>query len=188
MLTEKYKDFIERTAKKIQRSLPSFEAPNKYDFSEVHNWLKGSGAQISCGATNRTMGNVIYLNFIKSEKDFAKAITNDFEKSKILFHEMWHFISNKLYAIENGDELSEKNSVDLCGEFADKSISPIEISANYFSRAMLFPEKEFVQTVMQNVDVNGNCDIFKVAECFSSSYTDVIARGNDLNLWNTKVG
>lgn len=175
-------------AREIQKSLPSFVAPNKYDYNEIRKRLNGSGAVISPGETNCTIGKTIYLNFIKSENDLAKALNDDFEKSKILFHEMWHFISNKILEIQPNSEEFENNSICSSGNFADKSISPSEISANYFSRAMLFPEKTFVEIVMQNVDVNGNCNIFRVAESFSSSYTDIIARGNDLNLWNTKVG
>ena len=187
-MTEKYKDFIERTAKKIQASLPSFGAPNKYNYSEILKWLEHSGAKIVQGDVNRTIGNTIQLQFLDSNDSIFNDKKCDFESSKIFFHEMWHFISNKINN-EQGHRESSNDSFTVSSDgFHDKSISLIEISANYFSRAMLFPEKNFLEEVMKNVDVNGNCDIYNVAEQFSASYTDVIARGNDLNLWNTKVG
>lgn len=184
MLTEKYKDFIENTALKFQNIFKSTKAPNKYDYSEVQEWLESIGAKFQKSEEDYTIDNVIYLSFFDGKK---LNINDNMENTKKLFHEVWHFITNKINEtqIQNSESPATQPKLDY---YNDKSIQVVEISANYFSRAMLLPEKNFVHSVMKNLNVNGSCDIFEVAKEFCVSYVDVIARGNDLNIWNTKVG
>ncbi len=192
MLTEKYKDFIEKIAQKIQLDFNNLKSPNNYDFKEVIDWLKENGAEIAKGRDNYTQGHTIYLNFIDEGSDdlcISKKIEKSYERKKIFFHEFWHFMVNKIDAMQN--ETLESTNSDLAFSeegFSAMSISPLEMSANLFSRAMLFPEDGFIKSIIKNVGVNGHCDIYTVANEFSANYADVIARGNDLSLWSTKVG
>jgi len=184
MLTEKYKDFIENTALKFQSNFKETKEPNKYNYLEVQKWLESMGAEFRKGDGDYTRGNVIYLSFFDNER---LNINDNMENTKKLFHEVWHFISNRINGMQNqNDEATPIQSKP--DYYNDKPIQVVEISANYFSRAMLLPEKNFVQSVMKNLNVNGSCDIFEVAKEFCVSYVDVIARGNDLNIWNTKGG
>lgn len=180
MLTEKTKNFIEKIAANMQKQL-KMEFPNKYDLEDVVEFVESMGCEVCFGSSTNSYSvkdkkSTIYLTFDKkcSEQENINDVL------KVLFHEIWHFISDRIF----GDTYEDAYS----SNYSDLSINPQEASANYFSRAMLFPENAFVNDVIDKVDSRGMCNIFSVAELFSMSYMNVIARGNDLSLWNKKGG
>lgn len=71
------------------------------------------------------------------------------ENTKRLFHKVWHFTLNRINRMKNpnGEVTTPRSQIDY---YNDKPIQVVEISANYFSRAMLLAEKYFVQSVMKN--------------------------------------
>ncbi len=197
MITEKYKDFVEKVAFQTIQFLGLYKLDGE-DYKQgfhmeqtkkIFERLNALGVKIkkSENDLNYTCGDTIYLSFDNSENCLQL-----YENRKRLFHEIWHFISYKLLlkiSEESDDGVHDSDEVSKTplNGYADKSISPNEILANYFARAMIFPEKEFVEIFMEHLDIDGTCDIYKVANIFSADYTDVIARAKDLNLWSTKV-
>lgn len=184
MLTEKNKAFIESVALKIQE-LANIQFPNKYNYTNIVEFLKNLGAEFYHDDHNWTEGNRIHLTFIDTEGNFPKNSENmieiNDENAKIFFHETWHFISHKLLC-----ELKHTTE-NKAHPFSCANIEPDESAAIYFSRAMILPEGSFRRTVTENVNIEGFCNIYKVAEQFDSQYTEIVKRGNDLNLWN-KMG
>lgn len=180
MLTEKTKNFIEKVAIDMQGEL-EMDVPNKYSVKDIVEFVKSMGCYVLFGAKKHSYAvesnkSTIHLAF--AEECLERGNTNDV--LKVLFHEIWHFISDRI-----SDDISDET---YNSDYSEVSVNPREASANYFTRAMLLPEEEFVKNVINNVDSNGMCNIFAVARMFNVSYVDVIARGNDLSLWNKKGG
>lgn len=185
MLTEKYKDFIEATALEIQGCFETTKVPNKYDYSEVIRKMQSLGAKFEQAEDNYTEENTIYLSFY--DPCNFEMFETSIENRKKFFHEIWHFISNKIDALQ--DYPVQEKECRVCPDhYTVASNNVLEIAANYFTRAMLLPESHFLKSIMKNLNISGACNIFQVAKEFDVSYIDVIARGNDLNIWNTKVG
>lgn len=184
MLSQKFKDFIEETASTIRDQLKRTEEPNKYNYDEILDWLRDNGAEIQFGEENRTDGTIITLNFYSEDENHPDGhvdINGSYEKKKIFFHEMWHFIFNKL-SPELWPDLNDPTA--LSGAFTLDSVSSYEMAANFFAMSMIYPEKYFVKSIMDNISSNGSCDIYSVAEEFETRYPSVIARGKDLKLWS----
>ncbi len=57
-----------------------------------------------------------------------------------------------------------------------------ETSASVFARAFLMPEYLFYNDVIEN-SINRICDIQHIADMYSTTCSDVITRGRELNLW-----
>lgn len=183
LLSEKTKSFIEKLASDFQSEI-SVNSPNLYDVESIVDFVNSMGCQIEFNQDyNRFfINNNIPTIYLKNDlRDENLTISEYVSNLRVFFHEVWHFISKSINI--NCDDLVLDGD-----DFALDSLSPNEASANYFSRAMIFPEVYFIQCVIRNTLSNGMCNIFEVAKFFNSTYTDVIARGNDLNLWNTKGG
>ena len=60
--------------------------------------------------------------------------------------------------------------------------------SNYVFQPFVIADPNSYEVLIDNIDDNGMCNIFAVAISFSVNYMDVIARGNDLSLWNKKGG
>lgn len=173
MLTEKHKNVVEQIANEFQKKFMSKKSVDIiYDFESFTSFLEIMGCKIYYSAKcNKAQGKEIYFSFKQEQINIA-------ENRKIFFHEVWHFIACELRLFDNATRCFDKNY----------SIEISEMTAGYFSRAMNMPEKYFISNVIKNTDLKGSCNIFKVAEEFDVEFTDVIGRGNDLNLWNRKVG
>lgn len=172
MLTEKTKNFIEKIAKNMQEKIGTSD-PKKYEIGKIVDFVQDMKCEVEFNqeldSFNTKDGKkTICLSFTKND--------NNNENLKILFHEIWHFISSSL------------SDVEVSSQYSEVSINPNEAEANYFSRAMLLPEESFVNEVINNITDSGMCNIFNVATLFNVSYLDVIARGNDLSIWNKKGG
>lgn len=180
LLSEKTKSFIERVANNLQHEI-MVDSPNLYDINSIIDFVNSMGCSIEFekGCNRFTINDEckIYLEYDLSEIIADSDIL--IKVLRVIFHEIWHFISSRIFS-------SDSNLIE--GNYNEDSLSVNEASANYFSRAMLLPENIFVQSVINNIDSNGMCNIFEVASYFNVDYTDVIARGNDLNLWNNKGG
>ncbi len=173
MLTEKYKSVVERIAVELQKEFIIKESKEiKYDFNRLITFLKDMGCVFRFNSNcNEVESDNMHLAFEESE-------INSSENRKIFFHETWHFMAFKLGLFENSKAgFEESYSTELS-----------EMTAGYFSRAMNMPENRFINCAILNTDLKGNCNIFEVAKFFKVDFTDVIGRGNDLNLWNRKVG
>lgn len=183
MLTEKTKNFIERVASRMQGDV-SIEEPNSYNIDEIKGLLKDMGCVIEYDADDNYYCNkVINLKFSDFTDDpiEKEGAMSKNEKMKILFHEIWHFISEEIHP---QDDDSESKPI----EYAPISVNYKEATANYFMRAMIFPMETFVKSIIENISKDGMCNVFNVAKKFNTDYVDVIARGNDLDLWNAKGG
>lgn len=183
LLSEKTKSFIEKLALDFQDEI-SVDSPNSYDVVSLVDFVNSMGCQIEF---NKDYDRFHYINniptiYLKNDmRDKNLTRVEYISILRVFFHEVWHFISERI-------NINCNESVHEGDDFALESMSPNEASANYFSRAMIFPEVHFIQCVIRYTLSNGMCNIFEVAKHFNSTYTDVIARGNDLNLWNTKDG
>lgn len=177
VLTEKNKKFIESVASDLQSRLNVSE-PNEYATNVLYDFITGVGLKIeitnneACYLENDT----IYLDnkrfSLKDEKFNCAKID-----LKILFHEIWHGIIKKVMP----------TSTELQIQQYDESVMTAdELAAQYFARAMLMPAKPFIDKVVKSIGIDGMCNIFLIADIFHVEYPDVIARGSDLNLWNTK--
>ena len=182
MLTERDRAFIESMAKGIQKEV-GCEPPNKYDFNKVIKYFAGAGAIFKHGDFAHTRENIIYLPFYFEGKE----IDDPQSHADVLFHEIWHFIEYIIREFQN-KKVGENglNSGSNNHMYTEKNTTEREESAsNFFSRAMLLPEEAFREKVTEYSDINGRCDIFAVAKQFSTSFSKVISRGNDLQLWST---
>lgn len=193
MLKESHKTVVEQIALEFQKVFRDDEInelkPVKYNIEKLMSYVRSMGCDFKFGQPeNKTDEKIIYFTF--TDGDLVNNVSGCL---KIFFHEVWHYIvfylnllpqdeNKELVIIETENEETVRYSRD---EF---STSLDEMSAAYFSRAMLMPEKNFFRCVFEYTDIKGTCNIFKVAEIFNVEFTDVIGRGNDLNLWNKKVG
>ena len=177
LLTEKNKKFIESVASDLQTRLEVSE-PNEYATGTLYEFMMGVGLHIefteneTCYLENET----IYLD----RKRFSLVdgvFTCKKIDLKILFHELWHGI------IKMVTPTSEEPQTQ---QYDESVMTADELAAQYFSRAMLMPAKPFVDKVVKSIGIDGMCNVFDVADIFQVEYPDVIARGSDLNLWNTK--
>ena len=170
MLTDKYKNFIKQLAENFQ-SVVSIDKNYRYNINDLVEFVEGMGCTFKWNQTNNFSNKEkIHLSFDKNN-----VYNNNKENLKILFHEIWHFISIKI-----GISINQENS------YNPASISIDELAANFFSRIMIMPEKQFISLVINHTRQDGMCNIYSVAKDFGVDYLDVIARGNDLNLWNTR--
>ena len=168
LLNEKSKNFIEKVADNMQEQL-EIENTKSYSIDDIIEFVKSMGCEVRFDSSINSYSveegkSVIQLAFHDNYSE------NKNDVLKVLFHEIWHFISDKI-----SDDNVEKYY---------KLIQ--DASANYFSRAMILPANEFIMVVIDNTTSNGMCNIFSMAKFFNVSYMDIIARGNDLNLWNRK--
>ena len=177
MLTAKYKKRIEQIALDLHQSFWSLK-DNDYDLAEILNFIESLHGKVLFDQNeNKVTEKEISLSF-SNEQFFKENEGNRLNLREIFFHEVWHFLENTMDLDVDGD-----------GGFTDIFSSSVsEMSAGYFSRAMLMPEKDFIESVIENTDIKGMCNVFGVAKKFKVDYTNVIGRGNDLNLWNMKVG
>lgn len=181
MLTEKDRAFIESMAKGIQKEV-GCEPPNKYDFNRVMNYFTDAGAVFKHGDFAHTRENIIYLPFYFEGKE----IEDPQSHADVLFHEIWHFIVYIIREFQNNAESQNGLKAESNNHmYTEKTIEKEESSSNFFSRAMLLPEEAFREKVTEYSDIEGRCDIFSVAKQFSTSFSKVISRGNDLQLWST---
>lgn len=194
MLSEKYKQIIEDMALELQNIL-NVTDPNNYNIIEIENFLNDANCKItysdksdSKGSKNKSYFNnekkSIYIDCNKNKiipKNNETIYTQNY--LKVLFHEIWHFMSSELGL--NPDKNSPE-TIELYPKEFPATFS--EISANYFSRAMIMPKDIFIKKVAENTALSGVCNVFELAKFFKVEFSDVIARGKDLNLWNMKVG
>lgn len=193
MLTEKRKKFIESIALRVQDYV-GYQEPNIYNYNHVIDFLKEMGANFKHGTENYTKGSNIYLTFFSenNSSDVKKGFKNDdngniifnTDESIILFHELWHFLYNRLFAsLEQAKYMQDhENYLTDNSSFA---VSNEEDDAIYFSFAMFIPEKTFRKYVSVNSDIDGFCDIYTLADTFRIPYYSIYKRGNELRLWNT---
>ena len=177
VLTEKNKKFIESVASDLQTRLNVSE-PNEYATTTLYDFMTGVGLKIvitdneTCYLENDT----IYLNNKKFSYENGIFSCKKVDL-KILFHELWHGIIKKVTLD------SEKPQTQ---QYDESVMTADELAAQYFSRAMLMPAKPFIDKVVKSIGIDGMCNVFDIADIFHVEYLDVIARGSDLNLWNTK--
>lgn len=181
MLSEKTKSFIEKLAYNFQEAI-TYQSPNLYNVDSIINFVSSMGCEIvfNTGFNKFVFDNGAYKIQFESDLVTYKQTPSDTVRFlRVFFHEVWHFITKKINLdFEGYDD----------NAYTPESLSIKEATANYFSRAMVFPERIFVQCVINHTQSDGMCNIFEVAKHFNLPYSDVIARGNDLNLWNVKGG
>lgn len=186
LLTEKSKAFIESVASRIQ-DFVELKQQNKYDYSRFMSFLISLGAKFHKDVRDYTTGDTIHLTFLENNIEDLKAIEEKqyhFSKDQALklFHESWHFLKYQLLTPNKASNAFEKKLVSE-NSFTEYSNVNEENEANYFSRAMYIPEREFRKDVVENVDSDGYCDIYRIASEYDLSYSEVINRGNELNIW-----
>jgi Zn-dependent peptidase ImmA (M78 family) len=64
-----------------------------------------------------------------------------------------------------------------------RGANKLEYEANEFAAELLMPQEVFIQIVNENVDSDGVCDIFKVAQHFEVSSSAALTRGKFLGLF-----
>ena len=177
VLTEKNKKFIESVASDLQTRLNVSE-PNEYATSTLYEFMTGVGLNIKL-TENKTCyleNDTIYLD--RNRFSFVDGIFScEKVDLKILFHELWHGIIKKVTLASEEPQTQQ---------YDESVMTADELAAQYFSRAMLMPSKPFIDKVVKSIGVDGMCNVFDIADIFQVEYPDVIARGSDLNLWNTK--
>lgn len=177
VLSDIYKNFIEEAASQF-RNVAKLGVPvTEGNAKELKKCLINLGVNFKNSKRDYTENETMYLTFFKDDILDLSTIEN----RKKLFHELWHFINNAVIDKNNEDEVSPQYA------YTDASIVPIEISANYFSRAIILPTREFVDSLMRHIDLDGTFNIRDVAADFQTDYSDVIERCNDLELFKSKI-
>lgn len=164
MLNNKEKIFLEKTAKSLQEKIGIERKPNIYNYNNLHKFITELKYNIVFESdSNFTSGNTIYLKCSKPSSEYTDEDFINFERE--LLYQIWKIAKKK---------------------FAIPMMKFDEKDARYFFRAMLMPEKVFVEEVTRNTGLDGMCNIFEMAKVFHVDYTEVSARGNDLGIWNRK--
>ena len=164
MLTRKDERFIESIASNLQTRLKISKTPNIYNYWDISKFLDNLGYKVIFNSMNNELNsNTILLSFDDPTKIFDE--DNYIKMLYQLFYEIWIITKKKA----NIDMIKHNNT-----------------DAKYFARAMLMPEKVFMETVIENMDLKGMCNIFNVAKIFKVEYFDVSARGKDLGCFNPK--
>lgn len=164
MLSYKERMFLENTAKRLYEEIGIQKQPNIYNYSNLINYIGDMKYKVVFEASeNKVDKNTIYLKCKEPDASYTDKEYVEFQKE--LLYQIW-IIAKKKYAL-------------IMKKFD-------EADARVFFRAMLMPEKAFVEEVTKNINTEGMCNIFKVAKVFNVDYMDVSARGNDLGIWNRK--
>lgn len=164
MLTNKEQRFIESIAVSLQARLEIIKKPNIYSFTDILKFLDNLGYKVIFNCQNNELKeNSILLSFDESQTE------NNEEK----FVEMLQILFKYIWIIT-------KKKADVT------MVKYNDADANYFVRAMLMPEEVFMEAAIDNVDLEGMCNIFNVAKVFKVDYLDVSARGKDLGCFNPK--
>ena len=82
------------------------------------------------------------------------------------------------YAFLHLEEMSNEES--HCFDITDVK----DDKAVMFARTFLMPEVLFLKDVVEHTDINGMCNVFKIADAYNIDYIEVIGRGDDLGCWN----
>lgn len=170
----KTRKLIEKLAISTRDSLEIDEG-NNCKQENIVRFMDDIGCKLSYNKnTNYYSGNgkVIHLNF--EVNNSGSYIGTD--KLKPLLFGLWNFIE---------DCIKSKGKYYIA-YYDNKDTSEIKIKSNYFTRAVLMPEEQFMQKASHYLDSNGQCNIFEVAEVFGVDYIDVITRGNELELWKKR--
>lgn len=164
MLNYKEMMFLENTAERLQETIKIQKEPNIYNYANLISFIRDLKYSIVFNSDrNYTTGNVIHLECKEPNESYSDEDYIKFQKD--LLYQIWK-IAKKKYAIP-------------LMKFS-------EVDARYFFRAMLMPQKAFVEEVIKNTGLDGMCNIFEVAKIFHVDYSDVRARGNELGIWNRK--
>lgn len=194
MLSERFKQFVESVAHDLQNAF-KINYSHEYDLNAIEDFFEEAGCHFVFWNGEGERGKahfkdgVIYMNCTREEIEKSTYVYNEtsamtLKELKILFHEIWHYLSQQFEPLQSSD--TKTKTVYSYSDSFPTDVS--EMSANYFSRAMLMPKDLFVTKVAENTNLTGVCNVFAVAKFFRVEYADVIARGKDLNLWNMKVG
>lgn len=164
MLSNKEQVFLENIAKQLQEKIKIEREPNIYSYSNLIKFIKELKYSIVFESDEKhIMNNTIYLSCKEPDENYTDKEYVEFQKE--LLYQIWK-ITKKKYKIP--------------------MMKFDELDARAFFRAMLMPEKSFVEEVIKNTGVDGMCNIFEVAKKFNVDYMEVSARGNELGIWNRK--
>lgn len=153
--------FLRHLAQDLQKQISLKKEPNIYEYNNVLAYLDDDYI-ISFNQSK----NCIKNKEIRFKYPDIENITNNETYIKILeilFHEIGRLFIEDTKKMHPEFEISE-------------------FSIDMFVREMLMPEEFFKKEVIKNLN-NNNISIMNIANTFNIDYLEVLARGQDLNIF-----
>lgn len=190
LITPSTKKFINQLADGIRKNVKLTVEPNIFNLEDLEKFLnecdfyiffkqniKGFPAyeekigsdqsyEYSVSETNYNSNPCKYLHFAAKRPNMSISNSSNYIYFlKIVFYEFFLFIVKYCKIVMDDFSLNE--------------------GARLFVLAILLPEKEFFNCMIENIDLSSDqkVNIFNMADYFNISYVDIITRGNQLEVW-----